>query len=66
MKSYRMKISKRITLNFYQSSVYEKDSKTYAVIDEITLGMLKGSKIDYENIMIRSGFVVSKKNTFDG
>ncbi len=40
-------------------SVYEKDDKKYVVVDEITMNLLKGSTIDYEQLMIRAGFVVN-------
>jgi len=39
--------------------VYEKGDNKYVLVDEITLGFLKGSKIDYEQVMIRAGFVVA-------
>ncbi len=39
-------------------SCYEKDNKRYAVVDEITLKFLKGATVDFENVMIRAGFVV--------
>ena len=39
------------------NSVFEKDRK-YVVIDEITLKLIKGSVVDYEQVMIRSAFQV--------
>jgi Fe-S cluster assembly iron-binding protein IscA len=46
--------------NFFDFSVYEKDNRKYAVVDELTLNLLKGSKIDFEEVMVRAGFVVKK------
>eukprot|EP01017_Pseudomicrothorax_dubius_P009943 TRINITY_DN13489_c0_g2_i1.p1 TRINITY_DN13489_c0_g2~~TRINITY_DN13489_c0_g2_i1.p1 ORF type:complete len:169 (+),score=34.43 TRINITY_DN13489_c0_g2_i1:47-508(+) len=35
-----------------------RDGKKYLVVDELTLKLIKGSAIDYEDVMVRSAFVV--------
>lgn len=40
--------------------IISKDESKVVVIDEISLGFLKGSTIDYEREMIRTSFTVTK------
>jgi len=47
-----------LLLNWNFFSLYERNNKKYVVVDELTLKLMKGATIDYENVMIRSGFVV--------
>jgi len=54
--SYNFRFDNSLTEEDY---LFEKDNRKYAVIDELTLKLLKGATIDYENVMIRSGFVIA-------
>eukprot|EP01016_Furgasonia_blochmanni_P039110 TRINITY_DN4817_c0_g1_i5.p2 TRINITY_DN4817_c0_g1~~TRINITY_DN4817_c0_g1_i5.p2 ORF type:complete len:112 (+),score=15.49 TRINITY_DN4817_c0_g1_i5:323-658(+) len=39
--------------------VFKKDERVLLAVDELSLGLIKGSQIDYEDKMIRAAFVVT-------
>eukprot|EP01016_Furgasonia_blochmanni_P039107 TRINITY_DN4817_c0_g1_i1.p2 TRINITY_DN4817_c0_g1~~TRINITY_DN4817_c0_g1_i1.p2 ORF type:complete len:149 (+),score=28.90 TRINITY_DN4817_c0_g1_i1:63-509(+) len=39
--------------------VFKKDERVLLAVDELSLGLIKGSQIDYEDKMIRAAFVVN-------